>query len=88
LRSGKIASLLGAPDAAHDADVIVLHCDRANNSGIDLLVKLHHQGVNVPVVLLTAKQRRPMNVWLSTKARSTSSASHEARRFWPGASRG
>ena len=44
-----------APDAARDADVIVLHCDRAKNSGIDLLVKLHHQGVNVPVVLLTGE---------------------------------
>ena len=51
----KIASLLGAPDAAHDADVIVLHCDRAKISSIDLLVKLHRQGVNIPVVLLTDK---------------------------------
>jgi two-component system response regulator ChvI len=48
-----IASLLGAPDAARDADVIILHCDRANIAGIDPLVKLHRQGVNVPVVLLT-----------------------------------
>ena len=47
------ASLAVTPDAARDVDVIVLHCDRAKNSGIDLLVKLHHQGVNVPVVLLT-----------------------------------
>jgi DNA-binding response OmpR family regulator len=51
----KIASLPGAPDAARDADVIVLHCNRAKNSGIDLLVKLHYQGVNVPVVLLTGE---------------------------------
>jgi DNA-binding response OmpR family regulator len=51
----KIASLPGAPDAARYADVIVLHCDRAKNSGIDLLVKLHYQGVNVPVVLLTGE---------------------------------
>src|SRR6266436_4586460 len=49
----KIASLPGALDAARDVDVIVLHCDRAKNSGIDLLVKLQHQGLNVPVVLLT-----------------------------------
>jgi two-component system response regulator ChvI len=49
----KIASLAGAPDAARDADVIVLHCDRPKSSGIDLLAKLHQQGVNVPVVLLT-----------------------------------
>ena len=47
------ASLLGAPDATRDADIIVLHCDRANIAGIDPLVKLHRQGVNVPVVLLT-----------------------------------
>jgi DNA-binding response OmpR family regulator len=49
------ASLSDAPDAARDADVIVLQCDRAKNSGIDLLVKLHYQGVNVPVVLLTGE---------------------------------
>jgi two-component system, OmpR family, response regulator ChvI len=51
----KIASLPGAPDAARDVDVIVLHCDRPKNSGIDLLVKLHYQSVNVPVVLLTGE---------------------------------
>ena len=51
----QLAWLPDAPDAARDADVIVLHCDRAKNSGIDLLVKLHHQGVNVPVVLLTGE---------------------------------
>src|SRR5712675_3234257 len=50
-----VASLPGAPDAARDADVIVLHCDRAKISGIDLLVKLHRLGVNVPVVLLTGE---------------------------------
>ena len=48
-----VTSLPGAPDAARDADVIVLHCDRAKISSIELLVKLHRQGVNVPVVLLT-----------------------------------
>src|SRR5580704_17109626 len=50
-----VASLPGAPDAARDADVIVLHCDRAKISSIELLVKLHRQGVNVPVVLLTGE---------------------------------
>ena len=49
------ASLLGAPDATRDADVIVLHRDRANIAGIDLLVKLRRLGVNVPVVLLTGE---------------------------------
>jgi two-component system, OmpR family, response regulator ChvI len=53
----RVASLAGAPDAARDADVIVLHCDRAKISSIDLLVRLHRQGVNVPVVLLTRKAR-------------------------------
>jgi two-component system, OmpR family, response regulator ChvI len=48
-----VASLPGAPDAARDADVIVLHCDREKIFSIELLVKLHRQGVNVPVVLLT-----------------------------------
>jgi two-component system response regulator ChvI len=51
------ASLLGAPDATRDADVIVLHCDRPKVSSIDLLVRLHRQGVNVPVVLLTRRAR-------------------------------
>jgi two-component system response regulator ChvI len=51
----KIASLPGAPDAARDADVIVLHCDRAKNSGIDLLVKLRGLGLDIPVVLLTGE---------------------------------
>jgi two-component system response regulator ChvI len=49
------ASLLNARDATHDADVIVLHCDRPKISGIDLLVELHQQGINVPVVLLTGQ---------------------------------
>jgi two-component system response regulator ChvI len=49
------AVLLGAPAAARDSDVIVLHCDMSKNSSIDLLVKLHQQGVNVPVVLLTRR---------------------------------
>ena len=51
----KSASLTGAPHAARDADVIVLHCDRAKISSIDLLVNLHRQGVKVPVVLLTGE---------------------------------
>ena len=50
-----VASLAGAPDVARDADVIVLHCDRAKISSIDLLVKLHRLGFNVPVVLLTGE---------------------------------
>ena len=50
-----VASLPGAPDAARDADVIVLHCERAKISSIELLVRLHRQGVNVPVVLLTGQ---------------------------------
>jgi two-component system, OmpR family, response regulator ChvI len=49
------ASLLNARDATRDADVIVLHCDRPKASTIDLLVKLHRQGVDVPVVLLARK---------------------------------
>jgi DNA-binding NarL/FixJ family response regulator len=77
----RCASLLGAPDAAHDADVIVLHCDCAKISGIELLAKLQRLDVNVPVVLLTDEHRRSMNVWLSTEARSTSSASHGFGRF-------
>jgi two-component system response regulator ChvI len=50
-----VASLPGAPDAARDADVIVLHCERAKISSIDLMVKLHRLGFNVPVVLLTGE---------------------------------
>ena len=50
-----VASLPGAPDAARDADVIVLHCGRVNNSSIELLGKLHRPDINVPVVLLTGE---------------------------------
>src|SRR4030081_2641184 len=55
VRRFNVASVLGAPDAACDADVIILHCDRPKRSGIDLLVELRRQGVNVPVVLLTGE---------------------------------
>jgi two-component system response regulator ChvI len=51
----KLSWLPGAPNAARDADVIVLHCDWAKISSIDLLGKLHRLGFNVPVVLLTGK---------------------------------
>jgi DNA-binding response OmpR family regulator len=50
-----VASLAGGPAAARDADVIVLHCDGAKKSSIDLLVKLHRLGFNLPVVLLTGR---------------------------------
>jgi two-component system, OmpR family, response regulator ChvI len=49
----KIASLPSEPDAARDVDVIILHCDLAKISGIDLLVKLRGLGFDIPVVLLT-----------------------------------
>jgi two-component system response regulator ChvI len=45
-------ALLGALRTAVDIDVIVV---LLKISGIDLLVKLHRQGVNVPVVLLTRR---------------------------------
>jgi two-component system, OmpR family, response regulator ChvI len=48
-----VVSLAVTPDAARDVDVIVIHCDRAKNSGIDLLVKLRGLGLDIPVVLLT-----------------------------------
>ena len=50
-----VAALPGASDAVRDADVIVLHCDRAKNSSIELLDKLHRLGFNIPVVLLTGR---------------------------------
>src|SRR3981189_249721 len=53
VRRFNVVSLLGAPDVARDADVIILHCDRPKRSGIELLVKLRRLGVNVPAVLLT-----------------------------------
>ena len=49
------ASLLGAPDATRDADVIVLHCDWAKVSSIELLDKLQRQTVGIPIVLLTSE---------------------------------
>ena len=52
------ASLLGALDAVVDADVIVLHWDLPKISGIDPLVILRQQGVNVPVVLLSDRTLR------------------------------
>jgi two-component system, OmpR family, response regulator ChvI len=55
---GDGASLLDALDAAVDADIIVLHWDLPEISGIDLLVKLRQQGVNVPVVLLSGQAQR------------------------------
>jgi two-component system response regulator ChvI len=55
---GDGASLLGALDAAVDADVIVLHWDLPETSGIDLLVILRQQGVNVPVALLSGQALR------------------------------
>src|SRR3981081_1391517 len=51
----ELSSLPGAPNAAPDADVIVLHCGRADGSSIDLLFKLRRQAVGVPIVLLTDK---------------------------------
>jgi two-component system, OmpR family, response regulator ChvI len=51
----EIPSLPSAPDAARDADVIVLHCDWAKISRFDLLGKLHRLGINVPIVLLTGE---------------------------------
>src|SRR5258708_39521264 len=51
----KLSSLPGAPEAARDADVIVLHCDWAQISSIDLLGKLQRQAAGVPIVLLTGE---------------------------------
>jgi two-component system response regulator ChvI len=49
------ASLAGAPDAVGEADVIVLNCDWAEMSSIDLLIKLQRLAVGVPIVLLTGE---------------------------------
>src|SRR5229473_4582491 len=49
---GDGGALLGALRTTVDVDVIVV---LLKISGIDLLVKLHRQGVNVPVVLLTGQ---------------------------------
>jgi two-component system, OmpR family, response regulator ChvI len=50
-----VASLAAAPGAVGDADVIVLHCDWAKVSSIELLDKLQRQTVGVPIVLLTSE---------------------------------
>ena len=50
-----VASLAAAPVAVGDADVIVLHCDWAKVSSIELLDKLQRQTVGVPIVLLTSE---------------------------------
>src|SRR5260370_12692749 len=53
---GDGASLLGAldTDTAADADVVVLDWKLPRTSGIDLLPRLRHHGVNLPVVVVTA----------------------------------
>jgi two-component system, OmpR family, response regulator ChvI len=48
-------SLADAQDAARHVDVIVLNCDLANISSIDLLGKLCGLGLGIPVVLLTGE---------------------------------
>jgi two-component system response regulator ChvI len=50
-----VASLACARDAARDVDVIVLHCDWAQVSSIDLLGELHRLRVDVPIVLLAGE---------------------------------
>ena len=50
-----VRTVASLPAAACDADVVVLHCGRVNDSSIDLLGMLHRRGFNVPVVLLTGE---------------------------------
>src|SRR4029077_18305503 len=50
-----VASLPGASNAVRDAEVIVLHCDQAKMSSIDLLDILQRQAAGVPIVLLTGE---------------------------------
>ena len=47
------ASLLRSLHAAVDADVIILEWRLPKTSGIDLLLQLRRQGINLPVVFLT-----------------------------------
>ena len=82
-----VTSLAAAPDAVGDADVIVLHCDWTKVSSIELLDKLQRQTAGVPIVLLAGEASPAReDVALDKARRSTWSASHGARRFWPGAS--
>ena len=50
-----VAALPGASSAVRNADVIVLHRDRAKMSSIDLLDILQRQAAGVPIVLLTGE---------------------------------
>jgi two-component system response regulator ChvI len=50
-----VTSLVPAPDAVGDADLIVLHSDWTKVSSIELLDKLQRQTVGVPIVLLTGE---------------------------------
>ena len=50
-----VRTVASLPDAAFDADVIVFHCSRVNNSSIELLGNVHRLGFNIPVVLLTGE---------------------------------
>ena len=50
-----VRTVASLPAAACDADVIVLHCGRVNDSSIDLLDMLDRRSFNVPIVLLTGE---------------------------------
>ena len=50
---GFAVQTVASPDAAPDADVIVVHCDWTKVSSIELLDKLQRQTAGVPIVLLT-----------------------------------
>ena len=49
------ASFLQSPEAARDADVVLLDWGLPQTSGIDLLPQMRRRGINLPVVFLTGR---------------------------------
>src|SRR5229473_632795 len=49
------ASFLQSPDAARDADVVLLDWGLPQTSGIDLLPQMRRRGIRLPVVFLTGR---------------------------------
>ena len=50
-----VQTVASLPAAPCDADVIVLHCGRVNNSSIELLGKIRRLAFDIPIVLLTGE---------------------------------
>jgi two-component system, OmpR family, response regulator ChvI len=80
-----VASLADAHETVGDADVIVLHCKRVNDSSIELLGKL--RALDIPAVLVTNEAAPAHECLALDQGAIDSSLRHGAPMFWPGASK-